>query len=231
MRYIIGIDEVGRGSLAGPIVVCAVAVPRGWRATQASVMTCHNGGRRSELSRTALRDSKKLSAEQRKAWFEYLIRQPALCYSVARIYPRRIDKINIARSANLAAHLAYSRLAKNYKLKIKNSSVYLDGGLYLGKGVPAGHFSKEDKPAIVRTVVRGDEKFTAVKIASILAKVFRDRYMARLAKRYPDYGFEIHKGYGTKAHMAAIRRHGPSEIHRLTFIKNIMSGRRQALLL
>ena len=85
----------------------------------------------------------------------------------------------------------------------------MDGGLFLGSG---------DQPKNAKTIIKGDEKFTAIKITSIIAKVHRDRFMCRLAKKYPSYGFEVHKGYGTKAHYAAIKKMGICEVHRKTFL-------------
>jgi ribonuclease HII len=126
------------------------------------------------------------------------------------VYPRRIEKLNIARAANAAALRAFARLSKTCNLQPKTCRVYLDGGLYLGNG---RHSANSERPT-AKTIVRGDEKLNAVKIASILAKVSRDRLMARLAKKHPAYGFEVHKGYGTRAHLAAIKRHGLSEAHR-----------------
>lgn len=209
MRYVIGIDEVGRGSLAGPVVVCAVAVPVGWRQKRGAVTGRHG------CKKVVLRDSKKLSPLQREAWFEYFRRQPALGYRVARVYPRQIEKMNIARAANLAARRAYKRLVANRGRRLDNCKIILDGGLYLGSS--KSQAAKGEKIA-ARTVARGDEKFTAIKIASIIAKVYRDRLMTRLAKKFPAYGFEIHKGYGTRAHLAAIQKCGPSPAHRLTFL-------------
>jgi ribonuclease HII len=200
--WVIGIDEVGRGSLAGPVVVCAAAIPKNFRYSLKDV-PCK------------LRDSKRLTPKQRQAWFKYLTQHPALCYSIARVYPRGIEKLNIASAANLAALRALRRLVSALcvsPFSPRISRILLDGGLYLG-GV--------GKLPGATTVIRGDEKYSAVKIASIIAKVSRDRLMARLAKKYPAYGFEIHKGYGTQVHLAAIRRCGPSPIHRLTFLDKL----------
>ena len=198
MRYVVGIDEVGRGALAGPVVVAAAAVPRNPR------LKIYNAG----VGR--LRDSKKLTAKQREKWFHYITRHPEIDYAVARVYPRSIERMNISRAANLAAERAFVKLTTNYQL-LATSNVYLDGGLYVGN---------KNKIAHARTIVRGDEKYKVVKLASIMAKVSRDRMMMRLAKKYPHYGFEMHKGYGTKRHFAAIKKHGPSKAHRLTFLKN-----------
>ncbi len=195
----IGIDEVGRGSLAGPVVVAAVAAPTGIRRQVSGV-------------RKPLRDSKKLSPKRREEWFRFIQKHPHITYAIARVYPRTIERINISRAANLAALRAFKRLTNRYQVSGIKCQVYLDGGLYLGNG---------NQPPYAKTVVRGDEKFNSIKLASIVAKVSRDWFMTRLAKKYPSYGFEIHKGYGTKAHFAAIRKYGPSEAHRLSFLKNL----------
>lgn len=195
-RYIIGVDEVGRGSLAGPVTVAAVCVPEKFKIKYSK--------------RGELKDSKKLSAANRAQWFNYFKNEPKIKYRLGWVYPATIDRINISRAANRAAWSAFVRLANKYRIGAASRDIFLDGGLYLGdrRGFPRA-----------KTVVRGDEKFIAVKIASIIAKVSRDKGMARLSKKYPQYGFEIHKGYGTKKHVAAIRKYGRSEAHRLTFIK------------
>ena len=203
MRTYVGIDEVGRGSLAGPVTVAAVGVPRRLR-----FRSCTSG---------KLRDSKKLTKRQREAWFAYFRTRPDVCFAVARVFPRTIDNINITKSANLAAFRAYRRLIEKRNSHIGYHRVFLDGGLYLGSELRAA--SLPGRHIRSSTVIRGDEKYTAIKVASIIAKVTRDRFMTRLHARFPAYGFGIHKGYGTKRHLAAIRKHGPSAIHRLTFIK------------
>ena len=201
-KYIIGIDEVGRGSLAGPIVVAAALVKGTIRVRRLG----------------KLRDSKKLSPKQRMAWFAYFNGDPKIGFAVARVYPRRIEKMNISRAANLAAERAYKMLIANRPAFAETSAgkqslvakarVFLDGGLFLGNG---------EQPRNVKTVIKGDEKIPAVAIASIVAKVTRDRFMVRLAKKYPAYGFEKHKGYGTKAHYEALGKHGSCDAHRKTF--------------
>lgn len=196
MRWVVGIDEVGRGALAGPVVVAAVALPRGVAV------------RNHELGK--LRDSKKLTAKRREAWFAYFRERPSLKFATARVYPRQIEKRNISRAANLAAGRAFGRLfSRDTTVPPAKALVFLDGGLFLGNGERSKH---------AKTVIKGDEKITSVKIASIVAKVHRDRLMCRLAKRHPAYGFEVHKGYGTKVHLRAIKKHGPSRAHRLTFL-------------
>ena len=206
MKRTFGIDEVGRGALAGPVVVAVVALPKGFKAKDAKL--------------GELRDSKKLSAKKREAWAGYLKDRPDFCCALARVYPRQIEKHNISRAANMAAERAFWRLSKNTYIAgaagtrayASKTAVFLDGGLFLGNG---GH-----TPGITaKTVVKGDETIPAITVASIVAKVHRDRMMVRLGKKYPAYGFEVHKGYGTYAHRAAIKKHGPSDAHRLTFLK------------
>lgn len=189
----IGIDEVGRGCLAGPVVVVAAMV-------RGSVRNSRLG---------TLKDSKKLTKLQREAWFDYFIKNKDIDFALARVYPRKIEKINISGAANLAALRAYGRLLKRQTLSVR-PVVFLDGGLFLG--------ARARQPSHAKTVIKGDEKIRAVAVASIIAKVSRDRFMARMAKKYPDYGFEIHKGYGTKMHREAIVRHGICPMHRLTFL-------------
>ncbi len=192
--YTIGIDEAGRGALAGPIVVAAILIPKNFYPRSSTL--------------PKLRDSKKLNPLQRKVWFDYIKSHPKISYSTARVYARKIDKINIANCANLAAYRAFQRLS----LLPKSAAVLLDGSLYLGN--PA------TQPLFARTITRGDEKFISIKLASIVAKVTRDNYMIGLHKRYPRYKLHIHKGYGTVLHRARILRYGPAEAHRLTYLRN-----------
>jgi ribonuclease HII len=204
-EYVIGVDEVGRGSLAGPVVVAVACLPRGLRI------------RNSKLGQ--LKDSKKLTPEKREAWFRYLAAHPRIGVGLARVYPRLIERMNISNAANLAAYRAFRRILREKTLPEELCRIYLDGNLYLGrKGlVPQA-----------RTVVKGDEKISAVMIASIFAKVSRDRFMRRLARKYPEYGFDLHKGYATAAHREAVLSHGASEIHRRTFLRFLEYSRMQA---
>jgi len=205
-KYIIGIDEVGRGALAGNVTVAAVLLPRKSQIPNYKLQT--NSKFKILNSKLKLRDSKKLTPKQREIWFEYLKNELRLPYAVASVSPKIIDKINISKAANLAAGKAFSLLIKNSRLRIKNCEVFLDGGLYI-------------QNLKFKIIIRGDEKIPAISLASIIAKVSRDRQMINLHKKYPKYGFEKHKGYGTKKHFKAIRKHGPSKIHRLTFLKKM----------
>lgn len=195
-RWVIGIDEVGRGALAGPVAVAAAILPSN--------------------SIHSLKDSKKLSAAQREFWVKELAARAGVRFAVARVYPRGIEQLNISAAANRAAQNALSRLLKNHKIS-PDTPIYLDGGLYLGSKVRQRNAVKAGQIR-AKTVIKADEKFPAVAAASIIAKVSRDRFMTRLAKRYPAYGFDVHKGYGTAAHRRAIKKHGPCDAHRLTFL-------------
>ncbi len=194
-HYIVGIDEVGRGSLAGPVAVVAALIPENLKIRVKKLGT--------------LKDSKKLSPALREKWFNFFQNHNAIKYAIARVYPKKIDEINISRAANLAAIRAFYRLKRNHQLKSNTTDIFLDGGLFLG--------NSKKKP-LSKTIIRGDEKINAIKIASIIAKVTRDRQMRRLAKKYPQYSLEVHKGYGTQTHLASIKKFGPSDIHRKTFI-------------
>jgi ribonuclease HII len=198
MKWIIGIDEVGRGALAGPVVVAAALVP-------------HSPSHTKNAKLGSLKDSKKLSVQKREAWFKYFKGHPKVQFAVARVYPRNIERLNISAAANVAAGRACERLIKESGAKA-GVKVFLDGGLFLGNG---------RQPKYAKTVIRGDEKIHAVAIASIVAKVSRDRAMTRFAKKYAAYGLDIHKGYGTKLHRDALRKHGAAAIHRSTFLKKM----------
>lgn len=212
MRYVIGIDEVGRGPLAGPVVVAAVLLPANWRPRGA--------GRRPDL-----RDSKQLSQIQRETWYEHLIAHPKVRFFVAEAQPRTIDEMNIARAADRAARIACEKLLAEGGVQAGECAIYLDGGLYLKTRtesrrrtlVHTEEVLLDAGAVIVQTIVKGDGLIPAIRIASIFAKVHRDRLMLDLAKEYPGYGFDRHKGYATKEHYAAIKKLGLSAIHRLTF--------------
>ena len=202
-NYVIGIDEVGRGPLAGPVTVAAVAVPTKFKV-------------QSSKSKTKLRDSKKLSAKQREGWCEYIknshrssIIDHRIFFASASVYPKVIDRINITQAANLAASRALEKLVGMLDVR-SEMKILMDGGLYINN--PTSHISP-------RTIIKGDEKYNCIKLASIVAKVKRDRIMKRNHKKFPQYGFDEHFGYGTKKHMAVLKKYGFSTIHRLSFLK------------
>lgn len=191
----IGIDEVGRGPLAGPVVVAAVAVPRGFRLPK-------------DLG--PLRDSKKLTKLARERWARWI--RANLPHAISRSSAATIDARGIARCANACALRAYRKLAD----EVGEAPVRLDGGLYLGSRAK----QLADFPR-ASTFPRADEDHAEVALASIIAKVTRDRILARYDREHPGYGFSEHAGYGTKAHYAALKKLGPSPVHRLTFLGSL----------
>lgn len=199
-RYIIGLDEVGRGALAGPVTVGAAILPA--RTKLAAIA----GG-------LPLRDSKKLTPRQREEWVVRLKKAGTVPYAVASVSAKEVDRSNISRAANAAAGKALRKLSARYRVDVKGAKIFLDGGLFLPKGAV--------RLASVQTVVKGDEKISAVSLASIVAKVHRDRLMVRRHENFPQYDFARHKGYGTRAHIRAVKKHGLSAIHRKTFCRFI----------
>ncbi|MCI6164884.1 MAG: ribonuclease HII [Lachnospira sp.] len=182
--YICGIDEAGRGPLAGPVVAGAVVLPKGKRILYVN-------------------DSKKLSEKKRDELFD-IIKDEALTYAVGIISPERIDEINILQATYEAMRQAVNKLSVKPDIFL-NDAVTIPG--IEGKQVP---------------IIKGDAKSLTIASASILAKVTRDRIMVEYDSMYPEYGFAKHKGYGTKAHIEAIKEYGPCPIHRKTFIKNFI---------
>ena len=178
-----GVDEAGRGPLAGPVYAAAVILPRG-------------------LVIEGLDDSKKLTEKKREALFDPIC-EKALSFGVAFASVEEIEKINILNATFLAMNRAIEKLAPQPALAL------IDGNRSTGVTVNN------------RCIVKGDAKCADIAAASVLAKVTRDRYMLEMAQRYPEYHFEQHKGYGTKLHYDAIREHGPSPIHRMSFLKKL----------
>ena len=176
-----GVDEAGRGPLAGPVCAAAVILPP-------------------HLELPGLDDSKKLTDKRRRELFP-LIKEQAIAYGIGLASHEEIDEINILQATFLAMERALAAL------NVKPVHVLIDGNRAKDFGLP------------VTTVVKGDSLSANIAAASILAKVTRDMIMEEEAARYPQYGFEIHKGYGTKAHYEALGTYGPSLIHRMTFLK------------
>jgi len=205
VNYIIGLDEVGRGALAGPVVVAAVAIQVNFKFKILN-------------SKLKLKDSKKLSAKQRELWFEW-IKQNNIPFAIAKVSHKVIDQINISNAANLAATRAFIKLTKNYKLKIKSCNIFLDGGLYIKPKTKnqKSYVCRQTGKLNTKTIIRGDEKIPAISLASIVAKVARDKLMKKAHKKYPYYDFINNVGYGAKNHIKAIKKIGHSKIHRKSF--------------
>ena len=196
--FVIGVDEVGRGALAGPVTVCAALVP-----AQFSF--------RWPGAPSVLKDSKQLSPAAREVWVVHLRTCTHVAWAVASISAQVVDRIGIRNATNQAATRALRKLGA--RVRLGGCRLVLDAGLTI---VPA--VARELGIHSVACFPKADERVPAVAVASILAKVHRDAYMRRLHWLVPGYGFAAHNGYGTKAHRAAIRRRGPSAIHRLTFL-------------
>jgi len=208
-HYIIGIDEAGRGPLAGDVYVGVVALPQKLSRELLSFYRKKHSLKKSALSRSApfpLADSKQLSETQRNEWMAW-IKKHISFYVYARATSKTIDAINISQACNKAAQKGYEKVRPF--LRRSCIEVIGDGGIRLSR-----LFYKDT----YRQFSRADETVPAVSLASIVAKTSRDRAMRRLHKKYPHYGFDQHKGYGTSAHYEALKKHGPSPIHRLTFI-------------
>lgn len=197
IQYLIGVDEVGRGPLAGPVAVGAVCV----HIKHQKVLEKWGRG---------FRDSKKLSARAREEWMMKIKKAKddgLLEYTVAFVSSRAIDKNGIAPSIRTALFQSLTSLEKS-KIRLQTSRVLLDGGLR----APVVY---EDQ----KTIIKGDEKELVIALASIVAKVTRDAWMVKLGKKFPAYGFEKHKGYGTRAHYTAIEKHGITPHHRKSFLE------------
>ena len=181
IELICGVDEAGRGPLAGPVYAAAVILPFG-------------------LEIPGLNDSKKLSDKKRRELFP-VICEKAIAYGISFADAQEVDEINILQATFLAMERALNALSVRPELAL------IDGNRAKDFGLP------------VETVVKGDSRSANIAAASILAKVSRDRVMEDLAETYPQYGFEVHKGYGTKRHYEALREFGPCPIHRSSFLK------------
>lgn len=210
-RYIIGIDEVGVGPLAGPVVVCAVLFTKKFFQKKHKHLTW-------------LRDSKLLLPHQREKFAEELLKTKSIRFKLSYCFPKTIDRINIYQAARLAMRRAVKKvLSMKYKVssikknsKIPNTKYFIQNtqkiiALVDGKN-RINKLNLDQMP-----IVKGDRKIFSIACASILAKVFRDRTMKRYAKKFPRYGFEKHKGYGTKQHRVRLVSLGPCEIHRKSF--------------
>lgn len=182
-QAIAGVDEVGRGPLAGPVVACACIVPKG-------------------LFFEGVQDSKKLSKNTRERLSQLLTSHPDVHYSLGVVCHKTIDERNILRATLLAMKQAVEGL------KIKPDCVLVDG---------------RDRPDVAMpafALIGGDERSHSIASASIIAKQWRDALMDEYHQQYPEYGFDRHKGYGTRAHFDALHRHGPCPIHRKTFLRS-----------
>ncbi|MDE1874893.1 MAG: ribonuclease HII [Patescibacteria group bacterium] len=194
ITHIVGIDEVGRGPLAGPVTISACRIPVHFDSSRFK----------------GIKDSKQLSAQKREEWFHRLSEwrsKGELDFAHASVSAEEIDSVGIARAIEKAIHVALDALSADPA----STKILLDGSLHAPK-----------RFIIQETIIKGDEKIPIISAASIIAKVIRDRYMDTQAVIYPAYGFENHKGYGTDEHRRAIRKLGILPIHRRTFLTRIV---------
>ncbi len=205
-KRIAGLDEAGRGPLAGPVVAVAVAInPKlkilSPKQTQNQKYKIQKKFRdlRFRILLSEVKDSKKLSSQKREELYKVINNCSAIEWGIGIVSEKVIDKINILAATKLAMKKAIK------KLKIKPNHLILDGKMKL------------DLPIPQKSIIKGDEKVFSCAAASIIAKVSRDRIMVKLHKKYPKYGFNIHKGYPTKLHLKMLKKYGPCKIHRKTF--------------
>lgn len=181
IRLVCGVDEAGRGPLAGPVCAAAVILP-------------------AHADIPGLDDSKKLSDKRRRELYPKIM-ETAIAYGIAFADHAEIDEYNILQATYLAMERALTQLSEKPEIAL------IDGNRAKDFGIP------------VKTVVHGDSLSASIAAASVLAKVTRDDYMLEMAEKYPQYGFDIHKGYGTKAHYSALAEYGHCPIHRMSFLK------------
>lgn len=188
-RYIVGVDEVGRGPLAGPVVCCAIIMP-----LEADKIV------------EGVDDSKRLTPK-RRAEIDERLRRNAIAFACVEVSEAVIDEMNILQATRLGMKRAIERVLQESGLTGEGAIVLTDGNMTLDIDLPQ------------RSIVHGDALSYSIGAASVVAKVYRDTLMDKLAERYPQYGFEQNKGYGTAAHIQAIKEHGICSIHRKTFTR------------
>lgn len=197
-KRVVGIDEAGRGALCGPVVAGAVSIVKNLK-----------------FKIPKLRDSKKLSPKKREKFYKLITKNPNIEWGIGKVSERIIDKINIFEATKLAMKKAILNLEK----KLRKKSIKFHGrkkGENVDFLILDGNF-KLDLPIPQKSIVKADEKVFSCALASILAKVKRDKIMEKYASKYPKYKFEKHKGYPTKLHRDLLKKYGPSKIHRKSF--------------
>jgi ribonuclease HII len=200
-NFLIGIDEVGRGPLAGPVGVGLCAIKKDKLVIAKKIFK-------------NFKDSKQLSEKQRYEWLEKIKsaeKDGILFYKVFMSSEKIIDEKGIS----FGIKSAMNKCLDFFDFNPETIEIRLDGSL---------HAKEEFKNQ--KTIIKGDEKELVIALASIVAKITRDEYMKKIAKKYPDYGFDVHKGYGTKSHRDIILKNGPSKIHRMSFLKKILARAR-----
>jgi ribonuclease HII len=201
-QVVAGLDEAGRGPLAGPVVATAVSIGN-WKLVIGNLK--------------GVRDSKKLSSSQREKLYKTITRCSEIRWGIGIVSEKVIDKINILEATKLAMEKAVKNLVKKIRRKSSERNLH-DRGNFAPTNflILDGNF-KLDLDIPQKSVVKGDQKVFSCAVASILAKVIRDRLMKRYHQKYPQYRFDVHKGYGTQLHFKLLKKYGPCPIHRRTF--------------
>jgi len=198
-KILIGIDEVGRGCIAGPVVATAITLN-----PKFNIKKIKNHPSFLFLLKN-VKDSKKISSKKREKIYQEVLKNSFFVFGMGKVSPKVIDKINIFEATKLAMERALQNLEKKLNLKNKKKILLLDGNFKINSKY--SQFS----------IVKGDQKNFLISLASILAKVYRDKIMENFSKKFPQYGFEKNKGYLTKFHLNSLKKHGPCKIHRFSF--------------
>jgi len=198
-KRVAGLDEAGRGPLAGPVLAAAVSIIANCKLKAKSVRSSSSRCDSIIADFKNLKDSKKLSPKKREEFYKILKKNPAIEWGIGKVSEKVIDKINILEATKLAMKKAVKNLER------KPDFLILDGNFKIDSNIP-------QKP-----IIKGDEKVFSCAAASIIAKVTRDRIMQSYHKKFPRYCFNKHKGYPTKLHLKMLRKYGPCKIHRMTF--------------
>ena len=229
-KCVVGLDEAGRGPLAGPVVAAAVAFSchcerarrRAWQSR--GLCTCSGLLRRFAPRNDSFRinDSKKLAEKQREYFYKVLTNHPDIKWGIGRVSEKVIDKINILQASKLAMTRALASLVKSNCCQISSDRLKSDNSCFLlidgNFTLPAEALAEAGvNPFSQKSIIKGDQKVFSIAAASIIAKVTRDRIMQKYHTKYPQYGFDQHKGYPTKAHLACLQKHGLCRLHRATF--------------
>ncbi|HZI95844.1 MAG TPA: ribonuclease HII [Candidatus Paceibacterota bacterium] len=194
-KTIIGLDEVGRGPLCGPVTTAAVIINSKFQIKDKNFK---------KILKNA-KDSKKLSEKQREKIFKLIQKCPDIKFTISSVGPKTIDKINISEATKKAMKNCLNKILPNRNSK--KTLILIDGNRILDKNLKISQ----------KAIVKGDNKIFSIALASIIAKVTRDRKMEKLSLQYPEYYFHQHKGYGTKLHKKLIKKYGPCKIHRQSY--------------
>ena len=212
-QIIIGLDEAGRGPLAGPITAAAVIInfkTKNNYSNNAKNLIIKNKNFLEILKNS--KDSKKLTKKQRERLFQLIKKNPFIKFSCSSVGPEKIDQINIGKANQKVMKNCLKKIISP-KIKNKKTLILIDGNQTL----PLSFSFLKNKNILQKAIIKGDEKIISIALASIIAKVTRDKKMETLSLKYPQYKFHLHKGYGTKLHQQLIKKYGSCKIHRKSF--------------